>query len=79
MRRVTLKTPVVPVRQRRARALWLGLASVVLARLFPGRTHRFCSSDLRRHDPRTSTQHMGVRFTERIRDAFRFRWIRRAS
>jgi hypothetical protein len=26
---------------------------------------------------KTSTQHLGVRFTEKIRQVFRFRWIRR--
>jgi hypothetical protein len=59
--------------------VWLGFAGVVLARLFSRRLPRPGGSDLRSRDYRTSTQHMGVRFTERIRDTFRFRWIRRAS
>ena len=29
----------------------------------------------KRVDFKTSTQHLGVRFTEKIRDVFRFRWI----
>jgi hypothetical protein len=75
----TLKLPKPPARRRQTRAVWLGFASVVLARLFCGRLPRPCGSDLKRHDYRASTQHMGVRLTERIRDTFRFRWIRRAS
>jgi hypothetical protein len=35
--------------------------------------------DLRRHDYPVSTQRMGIRFTERIRDTFRFRWLRKTS
>lgn len=34
--------------------------------------------DLREHDYPVSTQRMGVRFTERIRDTFRFRWLKRS-
>jgi len=33
--------------------------------------------DLKNSDFKTSTQSMGIRFTERIRDVFRFRWIRK--
>ncbi len=32
--------------------------------------------DLKKADFKTGTGDMGVRFTERIRDIFRFRWIR---
>lgn len=79
VRRLKLHVPQVPARRSRTRALWLGLASIVLARVLPGRIGRVSNADLRRHDYRTSTQRMGVRFTDRLRDAFRFRWIRRAS
>jgi hypothetical protein len=34
---------------------------------------------LRRHDYPVNTQRMGVRFTERMRDTFRFRWLRKSS
>ncbi len=37
------------------------------------------SEDLRRADFPTSTQRMGVRFSQRIRDTFRFRWLRGGS
>ncbi len=34
--------------------------------------------DLQASDFKTSTQRMGVSFTEKIRSIFRFRWIKRA-
>ena len=37
------------------------------------------ANDLSRAEFKTSTQRLGVRFTERIRDVFRFRWIRKTS
>ncbi len=78
MQRPILKWHERPAGKRPARAMWLGLAGVVLARLFSPRPARPSPEDLRRHDYPASTQRMGVRFTERIRDTFRFRWIRRA-
>lgn len=33
--------------------------------------------DLNKADFKTSTQSLGVRFTDRVRDVFRFRWIRK--
>jgi hypothetical protein len=38
---------------------------------------RITSDDLRKQDYPISTQRMGIRFTERIRDTFRFRWLKR--
>jgi len=35
--------------------------------------------DLKRADFKTSTQHLGVRFSEKIRDVFRFRWLKVAD
>ena len=34
--------------------------------------------DLKRAEFKTSTQRMGLRFTERIREVFRFRWLRKS-
>ena len=76
--RSTLKLPRTRAKRPRGKAVWLGFAGVVLARLFSGRLPRPSSGDLKKHDYRASTQRMGVRFTERIRDTFRFRWIRKA-
>ena len=63
-------------RTPRARALWLGCVGGLLARLSRTRLPEVTSEDLRKNAYSTSTQRMGVRFTERIRNAFRFRWIR---
>jgi len=35
------------------------------------------TDDLSRADFKTSTQGMGVRFTDKIRSVFRFKWIKR--
>jgi hypothetical protein len=51
----------------------------VFARLFGRRIPPVTDEDLRRHDYPVSTQRMGVRFTERMRDTFRFRWLRKTS
>jgi hypothetical protein len=62
---------------RSKRALWLGFAGSLLARLLGRRLPPVTGADLKRHDYPTSTQRMGVRFTKRIRDTFRFRWLRK--
>ncbi len=36
------------------------------------------SEDLSRAEFKTSTQRLGVRFTDKIRNVFRFKWIKRA-
>jgi hypothetical protein len=60
------------------KAAWLGCAAGFLSRL--RLTHRptITPRDLRQHDYSISTQRMGVHFTERIRDTFRFRWLQRS-
>ena len=70
------RVPTDPAKAPRAEALWLGLAAGLLARLFPTRLPEITREDLQRNDYSTSTQRMGIRFTERIRNVFRFRWIR---
>jgi len=35
------------------------------------------TEDLKRAEFKTSTQRLGIRFSERIRDIFRFRWIKK--
>jgi len=63
-------------RTLRAKALRLGCVGGLLAQLSRTRLPEVTCEDLRKNDHSTSTQRMGVRFTERIRNAFRFRWIR---
>jgi hypothetical protein len=72
-----LRRPVAGERTGRGR--WLGWAGGVFARLLGRRIPPATSEDLRRHDYPVSTQRMGVCFTERMRDTFRFRWLRKAS
>ena len=76
MRQATMRIHTSPAQGARRKALRLGLAAALISRLFrtplPGAT----SEDLAKHDYSTSTQRMGIRFTERIRNAFRRRWIR---
>ncbi len=59
-----------------ARATWLGYAAAMLSRL-PRRRRSVTATALRREDYPTSTQRLGVSFSEVIRDTFRFRWVRR--
>ena len=40
---------------------------------------KITTSDLRDAEFKTSTQRLGIRFIESIRDVFRFRWIRMAE
>jgi hypothetical protein len=58
------------------KGLWLGLAAGVILRLSRRPLPDATGADLKRHDYSASTQRIGVCFTERIRAAFRFRWIR---
>lgn len=36
------------------------------------------TDDLKQMEFKTSTQRLGIRFTERIREVFRFRWLRKS-
>lgn len=64
-------------KQRPTKAVWLGRLGGAFSRLFQRRLPPVGVSDLRAHDYPTSTQRMGLRFTDRIRDTFRFRWLKR--
>jgi hypothetical protein len=52
---------------------WAGLALSWLTAGKPAVTQ----SDVRKLDFLTSSQKFGLRFTERLRDVFRFRWLTR--
>jgi hypothetical protein len=52
------------------------LAAIVMA-LRGGRHRKINSKDLRDADFKTSAQGMGVSFTEKIRDVFRHKWIKK--
>ena len=42
-----------------------------------GKKPKPTGKDFQRHDFGTSTQKIGVRFNKKIRDVFRFKWLRR--
>jgi hypothetical protein len=41
------------------------------------RAGRVETADLKKAEFKTSTQRLGIRFTDRVRDIFRFRWVKR--
>ena len=53
-----------------------GLIAGALLSLFGRTPARAELDDLKRADFPTSTQRLGIRFGEKIRDVFRFRWLR---
>ena len=55
----------------------LGLIAGVLAAAFGAKTGKPNTEDLKRTEFSASTQRLGVRFTERIRDVFRFKWVKK--
>jgi len=58
---------------------FLGLLAGWLLTLFAKSPRKHVVDDLKRADFKTSTQHLGVRFSEKIRDVFRFRWLKVAD
>jgi len=58
---------------------FIGLIAGWLLSLFGKSPRKHVVDDLRRADFKTSTQHLGVRFSEKIRDVFRFRWLKIAD
>jgi len=54
----------------------LGFLAGLMLALF-GRKRKLTSEDHRKMEFRHSTQRMGLRFTEKLRDAFRPRWLRK--
>jgi hypothetical protein len=55
----------------------LGLIAGAMLSLFGKSPAKPTAEDCSRMEFKTSTQRMGIRFTERIRDVFRFKWIKR--
>jgi hypothetical protein len=56
---------------------WLGLIEAFASTLF-GKSPKTSVDDIKRADFKTSTQRMGVRFTDRIRNVFRNRWLKKS-
>ncbi|RKY25761.1 MAG: hypothetical protein DRP62_00430 [Planctomycetota bacterium] len=55
---------------------FLGLVAGILS-AFGKSSAKPNAGDLKRADFKTSTQQIGVRFTEKIRSVFRFRWLKK--
>ena len=55
---------------------FLGLLAAGLSSIFGKSPAKPAVDDLKRADFKTSTQHLGIRFSERIRGVFRFRWLK---
>jgi len=62
---------------RRQRHTIFGFIAAGLAAVFGTKNARPTTEDLKRSEFKTSTQRLGVRFTERIRDVFRFKWLKK--
>jgi len=56
----------------------LGFFAAGLLAIFGKSPAKPTTADLQHADFKTSTQRLGIRFTERIRNIFRFRWLRRS-
>lgn len=56
---------------------FLGLLAGGIMLIFGRSTAKPTVEDLKRAEFKTSTQRLGIRFTERIREVFRFRWLRK--
>ena len=54
----------------------LGFVAAAILSLFGKSPAGPAVDDLKRADFPTSTQRLGIRFTEKIRDAFRCKWLR---
>jgi hypothetical protein len=55
----------------------LGSLAASLLSIFSKSPPKPTVDDLKRTEFKTSTQRLGIRFSERIRNVFRFRWIRK--
>lgn len=55
---------------------FLGLLTGWVLSLFGKSRFKISADDLKRADFKTSTQHLGIRFSEEIRDVFRFKWLK---
>jgi hypothetical protein len=58
---------------------FLGFLAGWLLSLFGKSLPKTGADDLKRADFKASTQHLGIRFSEKIRDVFRFRWLKIAD
>jgi hypothetical protein len=62
---------------RRKVSSFLGLLAGLFGLLFGKGPDKPTAEDLKRAEFKASTQGLGIRFSERIRDVFRFRWLKK--
>jgi hypothetical protein len=60
------------------RRTFLGSLAGGLLSIFGKRAAEPTVDDLKQADFKTSTQRLGIRFTEQIRRVFRFKWLKRS-
>ena len=63
---------------RRRKHSIIGFIAAGLASVFGAKGAKPTTEDLKRNEFKTSTQQLGIRFTERIRDVFRFKWLKKS-
>lgn len=69
--------PVSKIAVRSKISSFLGFLAAGLLSTFSKPPAKVSPEDLKRADFRTSAQRMGVRLTEKIRNVFRFRWLKK--
>ena len=57
----------------------ISLLAAGLLSIFARKKIKHTQEDLKKAEFKTSTQRLGIRFNEKIRDVFRFRWIRKRN
>jgi hypothetical protein len=56
---------------------FFGLMCGILLSIFGKSPPKPTPADLQQAEFKTSTQRLGIRFTEKIRDVFRFKWLKK--
>jgi hypothetical protein len=56
----------------------LGFLAGLMATVFGTKAPKPSAQDLKRAEFKTSTQQLGIRFNKRIRDVFRFKWLKKS-
>jgi hypothetical protein len=56
---------------------FFGFIAGIISAVFGNKAVKPTAKNLKDADFPTSTQRLGVRFTDRIRDVFRFRWVKK--
>ncbi len=56
---------------------FLGLIAAGFLSIFGRKRAEVTTEDLKQAEFETSTQRLGIRFNEKIRDVFRFKWLKK--